>query len=193
MTNENIKLFPHDHVLRRTIIPLIPRWIRPNHITVFRIIATPFVLAVLLFENYTWGMPFFILVACTDAVDGSLARLRKQITAWGTIADPVADKILIGGILLFIVIQHINLYFGLVLVGLELIALIGGWLKKRRGIISSPNVFGKTKMILQVCGIGFLLIALWSGISLFVPFSIGTLSLAIVFAVIALFTSRMSF
>jgi len=43
-------------------------------------------------------------------------------------------------------------------------------------------------MCLQVIGVSFLLIALWAGYSLFIPLSIGTLSLAIVFAVISLFT-----
>lgn len=43
-------------------------------------------------------------------------------------------------------------------------------------------------MFLQVLGVTFLLIAVSAGVNLFLPLSIGTLSLAIVFAVISLYT-----
>ncbi len=174
--------------MAKTIIPLIPKWVRPNHITILRFIATPFVLWLLVVGNYAWGLPVFILVSFTDALDGSLARLRKQITEWGTLYDPVADKILIGGALILIVIEHINVYFGVLILAVEAITVVGACIQKARGKKPSANVYGKTKMFLEIVAVGFLLIALWSGISLFVPFSIGTFALAIVFAVISLFT-----
>lgn len=189
MTNETIRFYPHDYILRYTIIPLIPRLIRPNHITVFRMIATPLVLALLYLENYRWGVPIFLIVAFTDAIDGSLARLRKQITVWGTFYDPVADKILMGSVFILIVLKHINLWFGLLLIGVELAVALGGVYRRVKGLpIVAANVYGKTKMVLQVIGVGFLLFSLWHGIDLFIPFSIGTFSLALVFALISLWT-----
>jgi CDP-diacylglycerol--glycerol-3-phosphate 3-phosphatidyltransferase len=121
-------------------------------------------------------------------VDGSLARTRKQITAWGTFYDPVADKLLIGASVLLIVMQYINVYFGLLMLALELTIAACGIVRRRRGTIASANVWGKTKMWLQVLGVTLLLIAVASGIQLFIPFSFATLSLAIVFAVISLYT-----
>ncbi len=189
MTNETISFFPHDYLFKWTIIPLVPRWVRPNHITIFRLLATPVVLALLFFENYRIGVPAFIIVALTDALDGSLARLRKQITLWGTFYDPVADKILIGSVLILIVFKHINAWFGLIVVFVELIIAAGGLYRKLAGLpIVTANIFGKTKMVLQVVATTFLLIALWSGIDLFIPFSVGTFALALIFAVISLWT-----
>lgn len=189
MTNETIRFYPHDYIFRYTVIPLIPRWIRPNHVTVFRMIATPLVLALLYFENYRWGVPIFLIVACTDAIDGSLARLRKQITVWGTFYDPVADKILMGSVFILIVLKHINLWFGLLLIGVECTIALGGVYRRVKGLpIVAANIYGKTKMVLQVIGVGFLLFSLWHGIDLFIPFSIGTFSLALVFALISLWT-----
>ncbi|MBI4133780.1 CDP-alcohol phosphatidyltransferase family protein [Candidatus Uhrbacteria bacterium] len=189
MTNETIVLFPHDYVLKWTLIPLIPTWVKPNHITAFRFIATPVVLALLLFENYPWGVPAFIFVAGTDALDGSLARLRKQITLWGTFYDPLADKILIGSVVLLVVLQHINVWFGLLIVVVELMIAAGGLYRKVKGRpIIAANIFGKTKMALQVIAVSLLLIALWSGVDLFIPFSIGTFALALAFAIISLWT-----
>lgn len=189
MTNETIKFFPHDYLLKYTLIPLIPRFVRPNHVTVLRMLLTPVVLGLLFFENYGIGVPLFIFTALTDALDGSLARLHKQITVWGTFYDPIADKLLMGSIFILIVFKHINVWFGLLLVTVEVLIAAGGIYRRARGMpIIAANVFGKTKMFLQVVGVGFLLLALWHGIDLFIPFSIGTFSLALVFALISLWT-----
>ncbi len=182
------KLFPHDYVMRYTIVPLIPSFVSPNMITIFRMVCTPIVLYLLSIEYYQIGVPFFLFLALTDAIDGSLARLRDRITEWGTFYDPVADKILIGSVVLLVVVNHVNPILGIILIFVEALIILGGYVRKMRGKITSANIFGKTKMFLQVVGVGLLLIALWLGYDLFIPLSIGTLSLAIVFAVISLFT-----
>lgn len=157
-------------------------------ITVLRFLTIPFVLYFLYMGNYDVGIPLFLFSALTDALDGSLARIRKQITDWGTLYDPVADKLLISTVVLLIVVKHINIIFGLLIVMIESIIVFVGYYRKSAGTIIPANVFGKTKMVLQVIGVMLLLIAVWAGIDLFIPLSIGTFSLAIVFAVISLFT-----
>ena len=149
---------------------------------------TPVVVWLLFFENYTVGVPLFFIVAFTDTLDGTLARTRKQITSWGAFWDPVADKILISLTILLIVVQHINLYLGLLVIFVELVTITGGLVRKRHGIVTHANVWGKIKMCLQVAGVLALLISLWLGVDLFIDVSTGTFSLAIVFAVISLFT-----
>lgn len=182
------KLYPHDKLMKYTIIPLIPKFVTPNMVTVLRMILTPVVFYFIYIENFTVGVPMFFLVAFTDAIDGSLARIRKQITNWGTFYDPLADKILIGSVVMLVVVKHVNLILGVIIIVLEVMIMTGGYIRKKRGKITPSNLFGKTKMVLQVMGVTFLLIALWAGYSLFIPMSIGTLSLAVVFAVISLFT-----
>jgi len=179
--------YPHDHVLRY-LTDLFPSWVKPNHLTLTRIIMTPIVIWLLFFENYRVGVPMFFLVAFTDALDGTLARTRKQITAWGAFWDPVADKLLISLTVLLIVVQHINIYLGLLVIFVELVIVTGAVVRKRNGVIQHANVWGKIKMSLQVFGVMALLIALWLGQDLFIDISTGTFSLAIVFAVISLFT-----
>ena len=174
--------------MKYSIIPLIPRWITPNMITILRMVCIPVVLYLLYIENFAVGIPVFLGVAFTDAIDGSLARIRRQITDWGTFYDPVADKLLIGSVVLLVVIQHIHLIFGLVILFIEALLVIGGYKHKKAGKDVSANVFGKTKMILQVLGVTMLLIAISAGYDLFMDLSVGTLSLAIVFAIISLLT-----
>lgn len=180
------RLFLHDRLMKAIILPLVPKFILPNHITIFRLILTPLVLWFLLTEQYSIGVPLFFFAACTDAVDGSLARVRKQITAWGTLADPIADKLLIGLVVLLFVIKYIGLYFGLLIVFFELVITAGAFIRKIQGGYVSANVFGKIKMILQVAGVMFLLISLWADFDLFKSVSVGTFTLAILFAILSL-------
>lgn len=182
------KLFPHDYVMKYTLIPFIPRCITPNMVTIFRFVFTPVMIWFLLVDRYEIAIPLFLFLALTDAIDGSLARLRHQITPWGTFYDPLADKILIGSVVLIVVAKHVNIILSIVILLLELLLIVGGYIRKRQGKVNGANIFGKTKMCLQVLGVVFLLIALWAGYDLFIPISTGTLALAVVFAVISLFT-----
>ena len=189
MTNENVRLYWHDRVLQYTILRLIPRRVLPNHLTILRVILTPLVLWYVWQEQWQVVLPLFLGVAFTDVLDGSLARTRKQITAWGTIADPVADKILIGSVVFLFVAREINPIFALVIIVLELAIVITALIRrKRRGEHISANWAGKTKMFLQCAGVTSLLVAKWFGVDMLVPVSTGTLSLAILFALISLYT-----
>ncbi len=181
------QLYPHDYLMK-PIIDMIPEFLRPNHFTIARMVLTPVVLALLFFEVYDYGVPLFIIVTFTDAIDGSLARWRRQITKWGTFYDPVADKLLIGSVILLILLQHVNPLLGYIIIMLEALMMIGGWYKRRKGEKCQANVWGKIKMLLQVSGVVFLLLALWLGVDMFVPISNGTLILAVLFAVVALLT-----
>jgi CDP-diacylglycerol--glycerol-3-phosphate 3-phosphatidyltransferase len=133
-------------------------------------------------------IPLFLLAALTDVLDGSLARVRKQITMWGTVADPVADKLLIGTVVVLFVAKEINVVFASIIVFIEVLIMVTGIIHHKKSGYFSANWYGKLKMVFQVIGVMALLLAKWSGLNLFVPFSIGTLSIAIVFAVISLYT-----
>ncbi len=189
MTNENVRVYWYDKLLAKTVLRLIPRDIHPNHLTILRVIMTPFILYYLWLENWNVVVPFFLFAALTDLFDGSLARTRKQITTWGTIADPIADKLLIASVVILFVAKEINVYFAGVIVFVEASIATMAVVRKIRGNpFISANWYGKMKMLFQVIGVSALLIARWSGVELFVPFSVGTLSIAILFALMSLYT-----
>jgi CDP-diacylglycerol--glycerol-3-phosphate 3-phosphatidyltransferase len=188
MTNETIQLYPHDRLLAWTLVPLTPKFVRPNHLTILRILLIPLVLGALWYESWTWSLILFLIAAITDAWDGSLARLRKQITLWGTMADPVADKLLIGSVVVLFVAREVNIIFAVTIIIIELMLVVGAYIRKRQGRYTSANNYGKLKMFLQVLGVSLLLIAKLFGVETAVPFAIGTLSLAIVLAIVSLIT-----
>src|SRR3989344_1372809 len=106
----NPALYPHDKILDFLILRFIPRSVHPNHITILRMMLTPVVFFFIVIEDYKIGIPLFLFAAFTDAVDGALARTRNQITRWGIRFDPLADKLLIGSLLVLLAFRSANAY-----------------------------------------------------------------------------------
>lgn len=186
--NAAITLYPSDRLFKAVIAPLIPRRIRPNHLTVLRMLLIPPVLYFLYVERFEIGVPLFLFAALTDWFDGSLARVRRQVTEWGIVYDPFADKLLIGSVLFVIVLEHINYTLGMALLGVEAAMVLAAWYRRRRGAIEPANVWGKIKMVAEVSGIMLLLLALWFDVNLLVNLSTGTLALALTFALVSIFS-----
>lgn len=154
------KIFPTDRFLKHLILWLIPSHITPNHITLLRFLATPVVWGFLWQEQYAIGLIAFLFVSFTDALDGALARTRNQITRWGMVYDPLADKLLIGGVLMVLIFRFLAFYIGLMVIGLEVLIIVVAYFWKRQGKKVEANRWGKIKMILQVTGITLILLAI---------------------------------
>lgn len=152
------KIYPFDKVLKVLILWAIPKRVRPNHVTILRFVTTPLVVALIWQERYEIGIIAFVAVALTDAVDGALARTRDQITKWGMLYDPVADKLLIGVILYILVFKFLAFHIALLVIGLDLAIILGAFAKRKSGIRIQANMWGKLKMITQSTGVGLLLL-----------------------------------
>jgi len=182
------KFYWYDKILAKTFLKLFPKSILPNHITVFRFIATPIVVILMLYEHYYIGLIAFLLVAFTDALDGAMARTRSQITTWGKIYDPLADKILIGSMVFIIVLRYIDFWTAIIIIGLEFVIIVTAWVRKRKGALIQANIWGKIKMCLQVLGVVTLLLAIVFDWGALLPLASGVLYLAIAFAIVSLLT-----
>ena len=73
----------------------------PNVLTLGRLVVVPFFAALLVFGGASdqarlVAAALFLLACLTDLVDGHLARSRDQVTDFGVMADPIADKALVG-------------------------------------------------------------------------------------------------
>jgi CDP-diacylglycerol--glycerol-3-phosphate 3-phosphatidyltransferase len=183
------KLYPHDYLMKYTVIPLIPRWLQPNHVTLFRMLLTPFVVWVLFLGQYSLGIPLFILAAFTDVIDGSLARLRQQITPWGIFFDPVADKLLIGGVALTVALQYFHPILVFVAIALDLLpAMVFLSRKNSSHQMMMANVWGKTKMVTQFLSLACLLFGIFLHIPNLIVAGEITLGISLIFALIAAVT-----
>ena len=182
------KIFWHDKVLAITFLKLFPSFVKPNHLTMFRFLATPFVAFLMMIGSYQIGLWAFLIVAFTDALDGSMARTRNEITDWGKIYDPLADKLLIGSMIFTIVLRYVDFYAAMIIIALEIIFIVTAWWRKHNHYTVEANVWGKIKMILQVVGTVFLLLAIVFDLQALLPFGAGAFYLAIAFAIVSLFT-----
>ena len=147
------KVFWHDRLLQRFFLPLIPKYFTPNHITIFRFFLTPFVVWLLVNDNFKAGLILFLLTAFTDVLDGSLARIRNQITDIGKILDPLADKLLITSVLIIIILKGLNFYLALIIIMVEVLFVLGALWRKIQHKVVEANLWGKIKMNLQVIGV----------------------------------------
>jgi len=183
--------FYTDLLLSRTALRLVPKAITPNYITVLRFILVPIVFFLFIYGYYRLGAILFILAAFTDALDGALARTTDQITEWGKVFDPLADKLLIGSVAAVLVTRFLNFYLAGAIVGVELfLILFGYWKKYYRKAKIEANYLGKTKMISQSVGLGVLCLAIVIHSPILILMATAILYLSVTFAILSLFGYR---
>ncbi|MBR7827465.1 CDP-diacylglycerol--glycerol-3-phosphate 3-phosphatidyltransferase [Actinospica sp. MGRD01-02] len=124
-------------------------------LTMLRILLVPLFVALFVHDggqDTRWRLAaaaVFFLASATDRLDGELARRRHLITDFGKIADPIADKALIGAALICLSLQH-ELWWWVTVVILvrEIgITLMRFWVIRYGVIAASPG--GKLKTVLQ--------------------------------------------
>jgi CDP-diacylglycerol--glycerol-3-phosphate 3-phosphatidyltransferase len=136
-------------------------WNLPNALTVLRILLVP-VMAVLLLhgagEDPWWrvgALAVFLLAIATDRVDGELARRKDLVTDFGKVADPIADKALIGTALVLLSVLGLLPWWVTVLVlGREIGITLMRFVVIRHGVMPAGRG-GKLKTVLQSIALGF--------------------------------------
>ncbi|MEO8294492.1 MAG: CDP-diacylglycerol--glycerol-3-phosphate 3-phosphatidyltransferase [Gemmatimonadota bacterium] len=146
-------------------------WTLPNIITLVRISFTP-VIALLPFIEGYWPklIAFFIFLAAaiSDVWDGYLARSRNQVTDFGNLLDPIADKLLLFATLIPIYFissaRHdlydipfwgsIPLWVCVLLIGREVAMTLFRWWAKHKGVVIPAGGAGKLKTVIQNIFIG---------------------------------------
>jgi CDP-diacylglycerol---glycerol-3-phosphate 3-phosphatidyltransferase len=134
------------------IVPVLP-----NALTVARVLVVPPLVALVLQSedgSSATAAALFALAALTDALDGHLARSRDAVTTFGKIADPIADKLLVGAALVSLVaVNRVAAWVAVVIMSRELAVSGLRMAAGREGLVISASRFGKAKMALQVATI----------------------------------------
>jgi CDP-diacylglycerol--glycerol-3-phosphate 3-phosphatidyltransferase len=136
----------------------------PNRLTVSRFVLTGlfWVAAFTPFPgNRTWALVLFGLASLTDFLDGKIARERKLITAFGTLMDPLADKILTcSAFIAFIELRQIEAWMVAVIVGRELAITGLRLLAASKNVVLAAERLGKHKTVSQITTILATLLAM---------------------------------
>jgi CDP-diacylglycerol--glycerol-3-phosphate 3-phosphatidyltransferase len=139
--------------------PLIRRvstWNIANVLTIARLAIVPVFTVFLFFEGSGWriaALGVFIVASVTDQLDGWLARKYALITDFGKIADPIADKALIGSALVSLsILGEIPWWVTIVVIAREAGVTLLRFMVIRHGVIPA-SYGGKVKTVLQIVAI----------------------------------------
>jgi CDP-diacylglycerol--glycerol-3-phosphate 3-phosphatidyltransferase len=152
----------------------------PNALTIVRFAAIP-VFAWLYLDagdGPAWGAGlFFAGAALTDQVDGYLARRWHVESRFGKVADPLADRLMIGtAVVLMWATGRLPLAAAVVILARDLLLVAGYQLLAPRGFELDVTFLGKLATWVVYAGLGFVLVTdegttwplviLWIGIVL---------------------------
>jgi CDP-diacylglycerol--glycerol-3-phosphate 3-phosphatidyltransferase len=134
----------------------------PNILTLLRILAVPVIVVALLGETPNGdalAAGVFALAAFTDGLDGYIARRRQDITTFGKLMDPLADKLLIVAALVSLVsLGRLAAWVAMVIIARELAVTGLRAVAVEQGVVISASWLGKVKTALQVAAVFALII-----------------------------------
>jgi CDP-diacylglycerol---glycerol-3-phosphate 3-phosphatidyltransferase len=144
----------------------VPLWNLANVLTMSRLVLVPIFVVVLFIRDGAdphWRVTAAVILGVallTDRFDGDLARRRGQVTKFGTIADPIADKALIGSALVGLsVLGELAWWVTLLITARELaVTALRLWVL-RYGVIPASRG-GKIKAFTQAVAIGLYVLPL---------------------------------
>ena len=127
--------------------------------TFSRIIVTPFVIYFIFIDNFFIASILFIYCSISDLLDGYLARKYDLVNERGNFLDPLADKILMIGVLTILLYQGlVDGWAYSVIVGRDiLITFYRQYLRnKNKPLVTSK--YGKLKTVFQHIAVIFILV-----------------------------------
>jgi CDP-diacylglycerol--glycerol-3-phosphate 3-phosphatidyltransferase len=141
----------------------------PNTLTLVRMFLVPLFVVVLLTEfegprvlgvsKELLGAGIFAVASVTDWLDGYLARRRRQITWFGQVMDPIADKLLTSAAFISLVqLDLVAAWMVALVIGREIVITGLRSLAHTKGITIVASPLGKGKMASQVTAILLLLV-----------------------------------
>ena len=115
---------------------------------------------------------FFVIASFTDYLDGHLARKNNQVTDLGKFLDPVADKLLINSLVIFLVAPSVfapyipgelnqvgfSIWCAILLVARDIVVDALRFIAANKGKVIAANIFGKAKTVLEMVAIGAVLL-----------------------------------
>ena len=113
---------------------------------------------------------FFVIASYTDHLDGKLARKNNQVTDLGKFLDPVADKLLVNTMTIFLTVpaffapyahEQVALFpvwCVIIMVARDTVVDALRFIGAQKGVVIAANIFGKLKTVLQMVAIGAVLL-----------------------------------
>lgn len=146
--------------------PKVSNWNLPNALTALRLVLVPVFGWLLLAQDgdnaglRMMAAAVFVLASITDYVDGALARRNNQVTTFGKVADPIADKALTGVALIGLsLLGELPWWVTVLIIGREVFVTVLRFMVIKDGVIPASRG-GKAKTISQMVAITLYLLPL---------------------------------
>ena len=112
---------------------------------------------------------FFLIASFTDFLDGYLARKNNQVTDFGKFLDPVADKLLVNSMVIFLIVpasyapgqMNFSIWCAILLVARDIVVDALRFVAANKGVVIAANIFGKLKTVLEMVAVCFVLLNGW--------------------------------
>jgi CDP-diacylglycerol--glycerol-3-phosphate 3-phosphatidyltransferase len=138
----------------------------PNLLTGLRLVLVPvFLLFLFAGDGHETGsriaaFAVFALAVITDRIDGSLARSYGAVSEFGKLADPIADKMLMGAALIGLsILGDLPWWVTIVILVREIGVTVLRFAVIKRGVIPASRG-GKLKTLVQAIAIGLFILPL---------------------------------
>jgi CDP-diacylglycerol--glycerol-3-phosphate 3-phosphatidyltransferase len=130
-----------------------------NAITLIRVVATPFLVALILGEGTEWAaFTLWLVLAATDGADGWVAR-RQGTTRSGAFLDPLADKVVVLGAMGALVVRDRIWWLPVAIIAARELAMSAyRSYVARRGVSVPARSSAKVKTVLQDLAVGLALV-----------------------------------
>ena len=134
----------------------------PIALTLFRIVVVPLIIVFVISSDRVRVLiaaVIFVAASLTDWLDGRLARRRNQVTQFGTLLDPVADKLLVAAALVALVqVDGIGAWVAMVIIGRELAVTGLRGVALSMGVVVPASSLGKLKTVSQYVAVTVLIL-----------------------------------
>jgi CDP-diacylglycerol--glycerol-3-phosphate 3-phosphatidyltransferase len=134
----------------------------PNMVTMGRVVLIPFVLSFI--DNFSPLRSFiasllYLVSAAGDGLDGYLARKRGEVSTLGKFLDPLADKLTVTAVLVFMVaLSRVPAWVVVVIIARDLAVNGLRSIASAQGLVIAASDTGKIKTALQLVAVMMLLI-----------------------------------
>ena len=131
----------------------------PNKLTIIRVIAVPFFVALYMLGYNIAAFVLFIAASFTDMLDGKIARKYNLVTNFGKIMDPLADKILVySAFCLMVADGTVQGWMLIVILAREFTIAGMRTVAASDGIVIAAGMSGKIKTVLQMIAVPLLIL-----------------------------------
>lgn len=135
----------------------------PNIISVIRILLVIPTAYALWQHHYTQALVLMSVAGVSDAIDGAIARRFNWMSELGKALDPIADKLLVGVMIVVFTLQgHLPLWVALIVLSRDVIILAGAAIYRRwfERVGFNPTFLSKINTAIQIVTLVLLLVAL---------------------------------